>query len=134
MPEYVRFESPVANARGTFPGVFALANGLRDSGALSGADSDWLVAAHAVGERSYAAPPAEFYDRTIYPGAHAWFRADAAQLLAYACGYVALLERHGVACVERRSSNPGTVIWSDAVQVVVTPRAEHGGQQDEIAQ
>jgi len=36
-------------------------------------------------------------------------------------GYLALLERYGIAWRERRSADPGLVRYADADQVVVTP-------------
>jgi hypothetical protein len=101
--------------------VFALANALAASDRLSAADAAWVTRANALGEARYTVPPSEFYDRELYPGAHAWFRADATDLVHFASSYLPMLGRYGVACVERRSSNPGTVVWSDSVQVVVVP-------------
>ena len=53
MTEYVRFESAVPNARGTFPGVFALANGLAAGNALSADDQSWHRAANERAHQLY---------------------------------------------------------------------------------
>ncbi|WP_219416804.1 hypothetical protein [Pseudonocardia nigra] len=42
-------------------------------------------------------------------------------------GYLAILERHGVECVELRSDDPGALIYEDDHQVVVVPHP-HGGE------
>ncbi|WP_414171362.1 hypothetical protein [Clavibacter tessellarius] len=82
MSDYVRFQSAVPNRRGTYPGVFALANGLRLSGLLSAEEGEWMDAANARASESYADPRSvdpDCYDRDINPGARAWFRATAAE-------------------------------------------------------
>jgi len=122
--QFVRFHSPHPNARGTFPGVFALANGLRSDGRLSDADVDWLRAANTTATLAYADPSVthpEVYDRALHPTAEAWFRVSALHLTEMVRGYLELLARYGVACVESRSDDPGEVIYSDDVQVVVVP-------------
>ena len=124
---FVRFHSPVANARGTYPGIFALANGLAEDGRLNEADARWLHRANARGEGAYADPSTthpETYDRVANPGAAAWFRSSAISLLEYVRGYQELLARYEVDCVESRSNDPGRVIYSDDVQVVVVPHTE----------
>ena len=80
---FVRFEAAHANTHGVRPGVFALANGLAKSGALSAAEysqwrssNDWFTASHPDPSRSDAA----VYDRTMNPGAVAWFKASATPL------------------------------------------------------
>lgn len=42
-------------------------------------------------------------------------------LLGRVPGYLALLDRYGVAWAERRSNKPGHVLYEEAVQVVVAP-------------
>jgi len=122
--DYVRFQSAVPNRRGTYPGVFALANGLRLSGLLSAEEGEWMDAANARASESYADPRSvdpDCYDRDINPGARAWFRATAADLLAFTGDYLALLDRHDVPWQELRTRTPGRIVYADDVQVIATP-------------
>ncbi|MBT1635336.1 hypothetical protein FGG90_14305 [Clavibacter tessellarius] len=124
MSDYVRFQSAVPNRRGTYPGVFALANGLRLSGLLSAEEGEWMDAANARASESYADPRSvdpDCYDRDINPGARAWFRATAADLLAFTGDYLALLDRHDVPWQELRTRTPGRIVYADDVQVIATP-------------
>lgn len=122
--EYLRFQSPVPNTGGHHPGVFALANGLGRGGHLSPADHDWWQASNARCEAAYTDPSTvdpTCYDQQLNPGAHAWFRADATHLLDLVTGYLELLDRYAVPWEERRTSDPGRVVYADDVQVVVVP-------------
>ncbi|ALD12004.1 hypothetical protein [Clavibacter capsici] len=124
MPDYVRFQSAVPNRRGTFPGVFALADGLRLSGMLSDEEGEWMDAANARASESYADPRSvdpECYDRVLNPGARAWFLASATDLLAFTADYLALLDRHDVPWQELRTRTPGRIVYADDVQVIATP-------------
>ena len=121
---FVRFHAVSANARGTFPGVFALANGLASDGLLNDVDAAWLRRANDAGNDAYANPAATYpdvYDRALNPAAAAWFRVSATHLTHMVEGYLDLLARYGVAWAESRSDDPGRVIYSDDVQVVVVP-------------
>jgi hypothetical protein len=124
VPDYVRFQSAAPNRRGTFPGVFALANGLRLSGMLSAEEGEWTDAANARAAETYADPRSvdpDCYDRARNPGARAWFLASATDLLAFTADYLALLDRHGVPWHELRTRTPGRIVYADDVQVVATP-------------
>lgn len=119
---FVRVESAVPNARGAYPGLFALVNGLARSGALSPAEHAWWRSANAWYDAAYPDPALvdpSLFDRSLHPLTSCWFRADAVHLLARVPGYTGLLDRHGVAWAERRSADPGPVLYADAVQVVV---------------
>ena len=121
---FVRFHAATANARGTFPGLFALANGLASDGLLSEVDVAWLRRANDDAAAAYADPAIthpEVYDRALNPRAAAWFRASATDLVSMTQGYLDLLTRYGVDWVESRSDDPGRVIYSDDVQVIVVP-------------
>lgn len=121
---FVRFQSAVPNRRGTFPGVFALANGLSADGFLSDADADWWRAANDRAEADYVDPTVAdptCFDPTINPGARSWFKSDAAALIRLARQYLDLLDRYGVPWVELRTRTPGHVVYEDPVQVVATP-------------
>lgn len=121
---FLRFQSAVPNGRGTYPGIFAMTNGLRDAGLLAGDDAEWVRRQNAHGDRSYTDPStvvADCYDATINPGARAWFKDDAADLLLMARRYTRLLDRYGVPWVELRSERPGQIVYEDQVQVVAVP-------------
>ncbi len=126
MTEYVRFQSAVPNRRGRFPGVFALANGLASEGALSPADATWLREANDRANAAYADPTTvvpECYDANIHPGAAAWFRSSATDLLELTSSYLALLDRYDIPWVQLRTARPGRIVYADDVQVVAVPLA-----------
>ena len=121
---FVRIQAPVPNARGYFPGVFALANGLGRSGRIVDAErrfwqagNDWYEA--NLTDPSKADP--SVYDRSLNPGATAWFKSTAGEVLDRVAGYLDLLSVHGVACERIESPNPGKVVYEDEHQVVVVP-------------
>ena len=124
MTDYVRFQSAAPNRRGTFPGVFALADGLRQSGRLSEEEGAWMDAVNARASAGYADPRSvdpDCYDRVRNPGARAWYLASATDLLAFTAGYLALLDRHDVPWQELRTRTPGRIVYADDVQVIATP-------------
>ncbi|MDQ2838137.1 MAG: hypothetical protein M3Y42_18625 [Actinomycetota bacterium] len=121
---FVRFQAPVANARGHHPGIFGLANGLARQGLLSPTEwqfwrqnNDWYQA-NIIDPSTV---DATVYDRQLNPLAAAWFRASSDQLLNRVEGYRRILAAHQLACVRLHSDDPGRVIYSDADQVVVVP-------------
>ncbi|MCX4745606.1 hypothetical protein OG455_08740 [Kitasatospora sp. NBC_01287] len=114
------------NRRGSYPGVFALINGLSAAGRLTEEQEAFRRGSYAWFEENYANPsdidPA-VYDRERNPGAQAWFRATARPHLEQVRGHLAILAAHGVGCEELRSADPGVVVYEDEHQVVVIPRA-----------
>lgn len=124
MSEYIRFQSAVPNRHGRYPGVFAMANGLARSGLLGPADGERLRAANAWMEIAYPDPTTitpDCYDPHANPGARAWFKGAASDLLEATRGYLSLLDRSGVGWVELRTAHPGRIVHEDAVQVVAVP-------------
>ncbi len=123
-PEFVRFQSAVPNRRGGFPGVFGLANALARSGRLDGADHAWWRSSNDWADAAYPDPEVVqpgCYDATRNPGARAWFRASASELLTFTRGYLDLLDRHDVAWVQLRTTSPGRIVYEDDVQVIAAP-------------
>ena len=121
---YRRFESAVPNRRGVHPGVFALANGLAAAGALSVADRDWWKDANLRANHAYVDPTtvrSDCYDPVINPGARAWFKEPADDLIEFTGAYLRLLDRHDVPWVDLRTSYPGRVTYEDDVQLVAVP-------------
>lgn len=121
---YVRFQSPTRSARGHFPGVFALANGLAREGRLSApehavwrASNDWYDT-HVTNPTTV---DPSVYDATLNPGAAAWFRSTATGLLTRVLPYLDILSAHGVPCVRLESPAPGRIVYADADQVVAVP-------------
>ena len=97
--QFVRYQSAVPNRHGRFPGVFALANGLRDDAVLSPEDHAWLVEANRNATAAYVDPTtvdSTCYDTTLNPGARSWFAADALKLLEMTAPYLDLLDRYSV--------------------------------------
>jgi hypothetical protein len=124
MGEFIRYQSAVPNRRGRFPGVFAMANGLRDAGLLSEEDKQWLKIANATATATYADPTtvvADCYNSELNPGARSWFKAESMQLLDMTAAYLDLLDRHDVPWMALHTRNPGRLVYEDAVQVVAVP-------------
>lgn len=124
MHEFIRYQSAVPNGRGRFPGVFAMANGLRNEGLLSEADKRWLEAANASANATYTDPTtvvADCYNSELNPGARSWFKAESSHLLDVTTEYLNLLDRYGVPWMAPSTRNPGRLVYEDAVQVVAVP-------------
>ncbi|RZS61903.1 HAD superfamily hydrolase (TIGR01509 family) [Xylanimonas ulmi] len=125
-PGFVRFEGPAPHARGHRTGVFALANNLAHTGRLAPEDRAWWRRSNDWCNAAYPDPSTIdplVYDRTVNPGAQAWFKATAVHLIDKTREYLGLLDRYGVAWIERHSTVPGRVVYEDDVQVVVVPDA-----------
>lgn len=121
---YLRFQSAVPNRHGRFPGVFAMANGLRRGELLSAADAIWLAAANDQANALYPDPSsvqADCYDPVMNPGARSWFVAGAQELLEMTGTYLELLDRYKVPWVELRTKTPGRIVYQDPHQVVAVP-------------
>lgn len=119
---YVRYQSPLQNSRGLYPGVFALANGLAQSGALTKEElatwresNDWFTT--NVIDPVTVDP--DLFRR--FPTAASWFNAEATDLIGRLPTYLAILHRHGVKCQRVESSSPGVIIYSDDRQVLAVP-------------
>ena len=124
MTAFVRFQATTSNARGHHPGVFALVNGLAADGRLSAEDERWRQAANADMTARYVDPSTVdpgVYDRQLHPGASAWFRAKADELIERVRAYCDLLDRHGIGWERVDRADPGRIVYADAVQVVVVP-------------
>ncbi len=133
--KYVRYQATQPNHRGTFPGVFALANGLSRDGLLAPEDQAWWRSANNWCNGAYADPCSEapkIYDRTLNPGAQSWFKSSAQHLLKKADEYRDLLTRYGVDCDRILADDPGKVVYADDVQVVVVPYSAVGLPPEEI--
>lgn len=71
---YVRFDALKKNSRGIAPGVFALANGLAHSGALSNEDYAWWRANNDWMNGAYSDPATGNYRVRLFLGSslQAW--------------------------------------------------------------
>ncbi|WP_042366054.1 hypothetical protein [Streptacidiphilus neutrinimicus] len=121
---FVRFQAASPNARGHFPGVFALLNGLARAGRLSEeehrfwrAANDWYDA--CLTDPSTVDPTV--YDRELHPAAASWFKSAAGEFVEGVSGCLRILAAHDVPCERLESSAPGRVIYEDDHQIVVVP-------------
>ncbi|MBB5936618.1 hypothetical protein [Streptomyces zagrosensis] len=121
---YLRFQGTARNERGAFPGIFVLVNGLAREGKLTAEqerfrrlNNDWYDAAYT--NPSHVDP--SIYDRELHPTAVAWFKSSAEHLTGRVGGYLDILTAHGIDWVRLSSSDPGRVLYEDAVQIVVVP-------------
>jgi hypothetical protein len=122
---FIRYQSAVPNRHGRFPGVFALANGLRDDGRLDATEAQWLRAANDHANATYVDPTTvapDCYDPVLNRGARSWFTSTAAELLEMTAPFLALLDRHDVPWAELRTRSPGRIVYEDAVQIVAVPQ------------
>ncbi|MFD7307550.1 hypothetical protein [Promicromonospora sp. NPDC059942] len=122
--EYVRYEAREPNRRMSYPGVFALANGLAHSGRLSETDRAWWRTHNDLMNAAYVDPASvdpSVYDRNRHPYARAFFRADALELLDITRGYLDLLDRYGVGWRSVRTFDPGRILYADDSQVIAEP-------------
>lgn len=124
MTQYVRYQSTAPNRRGSFPGVFALANGLASEDLLAREDTLWHRAANDRATALYADPASvepTCFDPIVNAGARSWFKESAHELIDMTQGYLDLLSRYGVGWVELRTTTPGKITYEDDVQVVAIP-------------
>ena len=121
---FLRYQATTPTARGSFTGVFGLANGLARSGRLTEAEWRWWRAANDRFDAAYPNPArtdSALFDKTVHPVTSCWFRATATALLDGIPGYLQLLDRYGVGWHRLESDDPGRVLYSDDYQVVVVP-------------
>lgn len=121
---FIRFQSPEPDEQGRFIGVFGLVNMLGKRGRLTPEQERFRRTNNDWYEKAYPDPSTvdpSIYDETVHPGACAWFKHTATELIARVSGYLAILEAHGIECMEVRSQAPGRVLYEDAYQVVVVP-------------
>jgi hypothetical protein len=129
--KFVRYQASVPNGRGSYPGIFALANGLAKDGKLSSQDWDSWRSANDYYDAAYTDPSTvdrSIYDRAINPGAQSWFKCSAAHLLTGVEFYTDLLTRYDVRWQVLYSDDPGRVLYEDDVQIVVAPYGDHSPQ------
>nr|WP_202454895.1 hypothetical protein [Streptomyces sp. SID8367] len=126
---YVRFQGTERHERGHFPGVFVLANELAAQGRLTDEQYRFWRASNDWYDANYPNPThvdPRVYDRELHPGAVAWFKKSADDLIGRVAGYLELLAAHGVECRRLESADPGRVVYEDAYQIVVMPSEEPG--------
>lgn len=123
---FLRYEAVTPNDRGVHIGIFGLVNGLAHSGLLTVDERRWWRAANDWFNQAYPDPAdvdPSLFDRSVHPEVSCWFKADATHLLERIPGHLALLDRHDIPWIERRSTNPGRVLYEDSVQIVCAPEA-----------
>lgn len=91
---------------------------------LTSDDLAWVRASNEVAHRSYADPAqldVHCYDPAVNPGARAWFKDSAEDLIAFTQGYLEMLDRYHIRWVQLLTADPGRVVYEDADQVVAVP-------------
>lgn len=124
MTLFIRFQSTVSNRHGRFPGVFALVNGLSGSGLLTEEQEEFRRRENAWYHANLVDPGRVdplVYDRDLHPGAAAWFKVSATEMIARVDGYVAILDVHGIGWIRLDSDSPGEIIYEDRHQAVARP-------------
>jgi hypothetical protein len=112
-----------------------MANGLARSDRLSRDDLVWWRTNNDWFDTAYTDPSTidpTIFDKSIHPHTSCWFKESARRLLDRVPGYLALLDRYGVAWVEQRCHDSGNIIYEDFDQVVVTPHEPTREQSIEI--
>jgi len=126
-PRFVRYQAQQADDdHGLRPGVFRLVGLLRQRGALTTKQLEFVQASNAWYDAAYPEPGSvdpTIYDRAANPGAVAWFKVTGAQhLLERLPGYLTILDAHGVRWERVEATDPGQVLYEDDFQVVAAPR------------
>lgn len=120
----MRYQARIPNGRGSYPGIFALANGLARDGRLSHDDLGAWRRANDYFDSAYTDPSTVdrlVYDRALNPSAQSWFKHTAKDLLVKLEFYTDLLRRYDVGWQVLHSDDPGTVLYEDDVQIVAAP-------------
>lgn len=128
---YIRFVTPSRDARARAEiGLFGPAYDLR--GQYRPSDAPWQV--HEIHreicwfDRHLAVPPEFTVQRARHRGQRngiCWFRDRADAPIGHAWYLAWLLEEMGVPVRQIRSDAPGTILWSDADQIVALPDRDH---------
>lgn len=119
---FVRFESVVPNRHGHRPGVFALLCGIRARQMLTTEELAWWEGYRARAYDLYAEPPQALLKDPAHPDVVCWFRAKAAEEhIALTRECLDVLDAHGIAWQEVRTSHPGTVVYEDECQILADP-------------
>ncbi|MEU8900368.1 hypothetical protein [Nocardia sp. NPDC048505] len=127
---FVRFQAAAPNRGGWFPGVFALVNGLAWAGRLTEGQERYRQRENAWYRENLLDPSASdpaVYDREAHPGAAAWFKATAGEMISRVDGYTAILDAHGVGWTRLESVDPGGILYEDGHQIVVRPDHRESG-------
>ncbi|WP_404827310.1 MULTISPECIES: hypothetical protein [Streptomyces] len=106
---YVRFQSTTRHPHGHFPGVFALVNTLAKEGRLTPGQERFRRTNNDWYDANYPNPSdtdPTVYDRTLNPGAVAWFKSTSHDLIARVDGYLAILAAHHIPCHRLHSATP----------------------------
>lgn len=124
--EYIRFRSIYHSDQGYKVGVFGLVNVLGRHGMLTPDEDRFRRENNAWYDAAYPSPTSHYQE---HPGAVAWFKDTAAELLERIPGYLAILDAHRIAWEEARTTDPGVIVYEDACQVLaITVRAGTPGR------
>jgi hypothetical protein len=121
---YVRYQAAQPGGTGLRSGVFGLVNGLYKRGELTTgqaafrrAGNDWYNL--NMIDPGKASP--EVYDKVLHPGAVAWFKESAVEMIERVAGYLEILDAHGVAWELVRCAEPGRILYEDTHQAIAEP-------------
>ncbi|MEV0685871.1 hypothetical protein AB0I35_18600 [Nocardia sp. NPDC050378] len=121
---FVRFQAAVQSRSGWFPGVFALVNGLSRAGRLTTAEELFRQRENAWYHSNLVDPSVvdpSVYDRQLHPGAAAWFKPWATEMISRVDGYTRILDAHGIGWARVHSGNPGRILYEDVHQIIAEP-------------
>ena len=95
--------------------MFGLVNVLGRHGMLTPDEERFRRENNAWYDAAYPFPTSHYQE---HPGAVAWFKDTAAELLERVPGYLAILDAHRIAWEQARTSDPGMIVYEDACQVL----------------
>ena len=117
---FIRFVVHEHDPRSPCPqGIFGVAYELRDSDCLQPYELQWLD--QTLDWFSANLPVPNCFTRPEAEQAICWFRKEATAPVSRIWDLVALLEEHAAPIRLIRTANPGTIIYSDPLQVVAVP-------------
>jgi len=101
-------------------GLFVMAGGLRDEEQLEHYEREWLEELYAWFNARLPCPP---FSKEQFPiEAVCWFRTSAGQFVSRMWDLAALLREHACPVRMLRTTDPGTILYQDAYQVLAIRR------------
>lgn len=123
----IRYCSRYPNQHGAHVGLFGMVNVLGRHGMLAPDEEQFRREANAWYEAAYPDPCRANPNAYDHPRTASWFRSSATSLLTRIPGYLAILDSHRIAWQQLVTSDPGRIVYEDAVQVVaVAPYGRPG--------
>ncbi|ONM50328.1 hypothetical protein [Nocardia donostiensis] len=120
----MRFRAAMPNRHGRYPGVSGLVNGLAAAGRLAAPQERFRRIGNDWYQRNLIDPSTvdpRVYDQEAHPGAAAWFKSTAVEMIDRVAGYPEILDPHDVAWTRVVVVSPDTIIYDDPHQVIAVP-------------